>query len=149
MNHISRKSWIFSTQRRTVEDSGENPVDRAGTPGGERRAAARYPLRLGLSYRLMHRNLTLDHGPAQIENISSSGVLMIAERTFRIGATLELNIEWPVMRDGRLTLELQMTGRVVRSRDQGTAVRALSHDACIFRPTKSVEPAKTIEPCTP
>ena len=148
MTHISQKAWIFPMRPR-ANDYGVNPPgERVANAGRERRANPRYPLHMELNYRLMHRNLTLDHGPAQIENISSSGVLMVAGRTFPPGATVELIIQWPVLRDGLLALELQVTGRVVRSSDDGTAVRALSHDSCVFRLRKSDAFAPESEPGT-
>ena len=101
--------------------------------GRERRAGARYPIRLELRYRLIQRNLVVAEGPARTENIGSRGILLIADRTFAPGAFLELSIDWPLLRDGIHPIQLLVTGRVVRSTSQGTALKALSHDSCVFR----------------
>jgi hypothetical protein len=99
----------------------------------ERRTAPRYPIQLGLSFRLIQRNLTVDEGKARSLDISSRGIFMEVNRTFPTGALLELSLDWPLLRDGMYPLELRITGRVIRSNGRGTAVRALSHDACVFR----------------
>ncbi len=109
----------------------------AGGRGRERRTAARYPIRLSVSYRLIQRNLVVDDGPARTANISSNGMLILADRTFPLGALLELLVEWPYLRDGVQPIQLRLTGRVVRSDTQGTAVRALSHDSYVFSPKRT------------
>lgn len=106
----------------------------------ERRAAPRYPIQLGLSFRLIQRNVTVDQGKARSIDISSRGVFMEVNRTFPTGALLELSLDWPLLRDGLHPMELRITGRVIRSNGRGTAVRALSHDACVFRVKQTPTP---------
>lgn len=98
----------------------------------ERRGAVRYPIQLGAHYRLIHRRLTVDEGTARSVDISSSGILITANRTFARGAVLELTLHWPLMRDSRYPLELRITGVVVRSDEKGTALRALKRTSYSF-----------------
>ncbi|HWB99186.1 MAG TPA: PilZ domain-containing protein [Bryobacteraceae bacterium] len=98
----------------------------------ERRGAVRYPIQLRAQYRLIHRRLTVDEGTARSVDISSSGILITANRTFTRGATLELTLHWPLLRDSRYPLELRITGVVVRSDEKGTALRALKRTSYSF-----------------
>ena len=61
-------------------------------------------------------------------DISAGGVLFSTDEVLPTGSTVELNIEWPVLLNGTKRLRLRVHGRVVRSDDQGTAVRTIRYE---------------------
>ncbi len=85
----------------------------------ERRSKLRYPLDLGVRFRPLAGSLFCGAGRAV--NVSSGGVLVVSrhvvsEHEFRVGALVEMSIEWPSLLDGRVPLQLFAVGRVVRHR---------------------------------
>jgi hypothetical protein len=88
----------------------------------ERRLKYRYPLNLGVRFRPLSGPLFCGAGRAV--NLSSGGVLIVAEQAaseqivpeneIRVGARVEMSIEWPSLLDGRTPLQLFAVARVVR-----------------------------------
>lgn len=62
--------------------------------------------------------------------MSSAGLLVSAEHEVSAGARMEVNIEWPLLLDGTVPLQLVAVGRVVRCAD---SVFALSFAQYQFR----------------
>jgi hypothetical protein len=78
----------------------------------ERRSKARYPLDLALSFRTLEEAGKTWEG--QVVNISSGGVLVVAEYLPKVGSQLEVRIAWPTLLDDRVPLQLIALGKVVR-----------------------------------
>jgi hypothetical protein len=85
----------------------------------ERRSKSRYLMDLGIRFRFRLRSgaFLLD-GVGRTVNVSSGGLLVVSRdlvsSEFREGGYVEFSIEWPVLLDGRIPLQLLGVGRVVR-----------------------------------
>lgn len=84
----------------------------------ERRSKSRYPLEFGVRFRLISEK-TLLVGVGQTVNLSAGGLLvstedLAARDEIGAGARFEMRVEWPVLLDGRIPLQLHAVGRVVR-----------------------------------
>ena len=101
-------------------------------PRPERRASVRFPLTLDVRYSVSRRSVS---GSGQLIDLSSSGLRFAAQGPLRpAGLRLDVAIDWPVLLDGRIQLQLIVTGLVVWSSGTESALRILRHD---FR-TRSV-----------
>lgn len=98
--------------------------------GTERRSRVRYPVRLRVRYRTLGKGALA--GVGETVDFSSRGILVEAQLHHKItlGARLEAIVEWPVLLDGSIHLQLVAIGRVVRS---GTARFAISLGRHEFR----------------
>jgi hypothetical protein len=101
--------------------------------GSERRIKFRYPLDLTVRYRCCSVEPLL-FGEGLAVNISSGGVLVASQHQMSVGALVELSIEWPLLLDGRIPLQLMAFGRVLRSGDCHFAASVERHE---FRTMKS------------
>lgn len=90
----------------------------------ERRSHGRYALELELDCRLAGSEECL---PGKTSDLSSTGVRFYTGRDFPVGETVTLRIQWPTPDPEALQLELVLDGRVVRSDENGTAVRMLRY----------------------
>jgi PilZ domain len=86
----------------------------------ERRSKVRYPLDLSVRFRYFSGGSLL-FGVGRTADVSSSGVLVLSPRVLSpnelsVGVTVEMNIEWPPLLDGRISLQLFAVGWVVRRR---------------------------------
>ena len=79
----------------------------------ERRTKARYPVKLTVRYRAIGRSQTVN-GVGQTLNMSSGGLLVSAEHDMPPGLRLEVNVEWPLLLNGTVPLQLVAHGKVVR-----------------------------------
>jgi hypothetical protein len=79
----------------------------------ERRSKARYPVKLTVRYRTVGRNQAVN-GVGQTLNMSSGGLLVSAQHDVSAGSRLEVNVEWPLLLDGAVPLQLVAHGKVVR-----------------------------------
>jgi hypothetical protein len=95
---------------------------------GDRRAARRYDICLGLRWRLLRRRRVLDAGEGLTINLSSSGILFETEHPLPTGGVLELSIAWPVLLHNLKPLRLIVTGPVVRMAGCRVAIRKLQHE---------------------
>jgi hypothetical protein len=85
----------------------------------DRRSKSRYPVDLGIRFRFRLRSgVFLLDGVGRTVNLSSGGLLVASQdlvsRDVREGGYVEFSIEWPVLLDGRIPLQLFGVGRVVR-----------------------------------
>ena len=87
----------------------------------ERRSKARYPVKLTVRYRTVGRTLGVN-GVGQTLNMSSGGLLVSADQDFSAGLRLEVNVEWPLLLDGAVPLQLVAHGKVVRCGDSTFAL---------------------------
>ena len=84
----------------------------------ERRTNSRYPLDLSVRFRLISPASSLS-GTGRTVNLSAGGLLLatqgvVSGNEISAGARLEISIEWPVLLDGRIPLQLFAVGWVVR-----------------------------------
>jgi len=79
----------------------------------ERRSKVRYPVQLTVRYRTVGRH---DHviGVGQTLNMSSGGLLVSSPDEVSTGSKLEVNVEWPLLLNGSVPLQLVAHGKVVR-----------------------------------
>ncbi len=95
---------------------------------GDRRADRRYHMTLDLHYRSVKGKEPHEAKPAITRDISTGGVLFASSEVLPSGSTVELSIDWPVLLHGTKRLRLKVYGRVVRSDEQGTAVRTIRYE---------------------
>ena len=105
-------------------------------PVPDRRANVRFPLTLDVRYSMSHRGTRAQTGSGQTIDLSSSGLRFSARGPLVPGLKLNVAITWPVLLDGRVQLQLIVTGVVVWSSATETALKIERHD---FR-TRSVGP---------
>jgi hypothetical protein len=84
----------------------------------ERRSKSRYPLHLKVRFRSISGPCSLS-GAGHTVNLSACGVLivvqdMVPRDEISAGVKLEISVEWPVLLDERIPLQLLAVGRVVR-----------------------------------
>ena len=75
--------------------------------------------------------------------MSSGGVAFTTNEIFKIGAQIELAVNWPVLLNGDCPMKVLIEGRVVRSDDQLTVIRVARHE---FRTQKrsEVQPERSL-----
>jgi hypothetical protein len=117
-----------------MERPSERRVRLREDPRPERRASTRFPLTLEVRYSVLHRRAPAETDSGQIIDLSSSGLRFAAQRPLEPGLKLDVAINWPVLLDGRVQLQLIVTGVVVWSSGTETALQIHRHD---FR-TRSV-----------
>jgi hypothetical protein len=66
--------------------------------------------------------------------MSSGGILVVSQHAIVVGELVELRIEWPLLLDGRIPLQLIATGRVLRG---GTFHFAAAFERHEFRTLRS------------
>src|SRR5215469_2930188 len=81
----------------------------------ERRANRRYPVALGLQYKLIVKGRIQRIGFGRTINISSRGVLFESEEAMPTRGRMELVLNWPVPLQGVCALNLIMRGRILRT----------------------------------
>lgn len=72
---------------------------------------------------------------ARTRDISSGGVFLKTEAILRVGESIEVLIDWPVLLDQRCPLRLLILGKVLRSDGSGSAVGIIRYEFRI-RPTR-------------
>ena len=80
-------------------------------------------------------------GSGRTINLSSSGMSFTADGPLLIGQTLDLCLDWPVLLDGAIRLQLMMSGEVVRTNGTMTALQIRRHE---FR-TRRADPGGGLE----
>ena len=94
----------------------------------DRRASVRVPLNLELRYSVVGHRRSVETGSGRTIDMSSSGLSFTADRPLSIGQKLDLSIDWPVLLDGDVQLQLVVSGVVVRTTGAVTALRIERHD---------------------
>jgi hypothetical protein len=74
-------------------------------------------------------------GTGRTIDLSSSGLRFTADRPLPVGQGIRLYIDWPALLNGKVKMQLAISGEVVRTHGTEVALRILQHD---FR-TRSVE----------
>ena len=89
---------------------------------GERRSRFRYPIALDVLYRTVGEKRRIV-GCGRTINISSSGVLLLADPAVRQNALMELSVDWPFLLDNEIPLQVHLRAKVVRASKGRIAVR--------------------------
>lgn len=98
----------------------------------ERRSNARYPVKLSINYHhTVGRNQHVN-GFGQTLNMSSGGLLVSAQHEVNAGLSLEVNVQWPLLLNGTVPIQLVVHGKVVRC---GGSMFAVSFAQYQFRTT--------------
>jgi hypothetical protein len=108
---------------------------------GNRRVQRRYPVALELEYKVMEGGEVVCTGAGTTGNISSGGVLFLTEGTVASGPAVELSIRWPAVSAGEPSMELRLSGRIVRSDANGTALQT-----CRYHFQKPGHAGGTVDP---
>ncbi|SPF55372.1 Type IV pilus assembly PilZ [Candidatus Sulfopaludibacter sp. SbA4] len=95
---------------------------------GDRRSDRRYRIQLDLRWKLIHRRKLQDSGTGRTIDLSSGGILFEAGRPLPVGLNVELSVVWPVLLQHVAPMQLAISGRIVRSAGQRTAVRITQHE---------------------
>ena len=113
-------------------------VEEFGTAGSaiptiepDQRARLRFPLALPLTYRSVSPEGRA--GAGRTLNVSSGGVLFTAAPELSVGMTLELTIEWPVLLEGSVPLQMRLFGTTLRANADQVVLRIDKHE---FRTTR-------------
>src|SRR5262245_38861930 len=91
--------------------------------GPERRRHRRFPIATRAEYVLRDRR-----GETVTSNISSDAVLVQSADVLRIGESVELRVDWPVLLEGRCPLRLIITGKVLGRAARGTIIRIVRYE---------------------
>jgi len=94
----------------------------------ERRASTRFPLTLEVRYTVLGRKAPVETGSGRTIDLSSSGLSFTADRPLLTGQMLDVSIDWPVLLDGGVRLQLTMSGMVVRTNGTATALQIRRHE---------------------
>jgi hypothetical protein len=94
----------------------------------DRRASIRYPLTLDLRYSVFRRRAPVETGLGRLIDLSSSGLRFIGQGHLEPGQKLDVAVDWPVLLDGRVQLQLVATGVVAWSRGTEVAMQIRRHD---------------------
>lgn len=86
----------------------------------ERRTSIRFPLQLELRFRNEEKSALWRAG--RTVNISSSGLLFVADAELNPGSRVCLSVDWPAILDKKAALRLIIHGRVIRVFEDRVAV---------------------------
>jgi hypothetical protein len=90
--------------------------------GWDRRSKSRFPLRLGVRYRILSGGPLLI-GVGRTVNMSSCGLLIATEEVkVNTGSRLQVTVDWPTLLHGTTPLQLIVSCRVTRSLPEEFAV---------------------------
>jgi hypothetical protein len=106
----------------------------------DRRGNVRYPLNLEVRYTVVGHRGPAENGSGRTIDMSISGLSFTADRPLSIGQRLDLSIEWPVLLDGGVQLQLVTSGVVVRSAGAVLALRIARPEFRTKRAGLKVEP---------
>ena len=106
------------------------------------RSSVRVPMDLEVRYRVVRRRRPVENGSGRTIDMSISGLSFTADRPLSIGQRLDLSIEWPVVLDGGVQLQLVTSGVIVRSAGAVIALRTGRPEFKTRRAGLKVEPRK-------
>ena len=111
-----------------MERSSEGRVQTPRGPSPERRASTRFALPLEVRYAISRPHAPVETGSGRSIDLSSSGLSFTADKPLETGRKLDVSIDWPVLVDGGVKLQLIVSGVVVRTDGTTTALRTLRHE---------------------
>jgi hypothetical protein len=91
----------------------------------ERRVGERFPIALGVDFKVVVEGTTVADGHGTTMNLSKTGVLFTPGLSCPSGATAKLSVAWPCHEDHPVVLHI--IGTVARSDAHGTAVHVTRH----------------------
>ena len=91
----------------------------------DRRASKRFSVERTVRYRILDDGSAGMSGVGKTLNISSAGMLIATERLLSPGMQLQVEIDWPLQKDARVSLKLIAMCTVVRSEIGATALAGL------------------------
>lgn len=94
----------------------------------ERRSHTRFPLTLDLRYSSFQRQGPAGMGRGRTIDVSSSGLAFTSDRPPAVNELLTVSIDWPVLLEGGVQLQLILTGEVVRTSGLLVALRIQRHE---------------------
>ena len=94
----------------------------------DRRSSVRVPVNLELRYSVVGHRRPAENGSGRTIDMSSSGLSFTADTPLSIGQTLDVSIDWPVLLDGGVQLQIVASGVVVRTTGAVTAIRIERHE---------------------
>ena len=94
----------------------------------DRRGSVRFPVNLELRYSVVGRCGPAENGSGRTIDMSSSGLSFTADTPLSVGLRLDVSIDWPVLLDGGVQLQIVASGVVVRTSGGDTAIRIERHD---------------------
>jgi hypothetical protein len=97
------------------------------TLGQERRSTKRYELHLPVHFRISQKGVVPRWGAGLTRDISTTGLSFRTRKVLPVGSHIELVVDWPAKYAEQQTIDLQLTGFIVRSDAGRTAVRITSH----------------------
>lgn len=103
-------------------------LDEFAQIAGDRRHDRRYELDLPTRWKLIRRRRVVETGVGRTLDMSSGGILIEAGRPLMAGFNIELSIAWPVLLQGTASLQLVVSGRIVRVDGTRTALRTMQHE---------------------
>lgn len=111
-----------------MESARERRVRMPKDPSAERRASTRFPLILDVRYAVWDRRAPVETGSGRTIDLSSAGLKFTADRPLLKGQKLDVFVDWPVLLDGGVQLQLIMSGMVVRTYGTTTALEIHRHE---------------------
>lgn len=106
----------------------------------DRRTNRRFPVREGLSYKLLDEKGSIG-GTGETLNVGSGGVAFTTSGRLPVNAPVEISINWPARLNGTCALKLVVTGRVLRAEEGRAVVQIERH---VFRTCAA--PARATSP---
>jgi hypothetical protein len=94
----------------------------------ERRASTRFALNLEVTFTVTTRHSDVKSGSGRTIDLSSSGLSFTTDQPLLPGQKIDVSIDWPVLLDGAIKLQLVMSGVVVRSDATMIALRIKKHE---------------------
>jgi hypothetical protein len=96
------------------------PRVRKGLPV-DRRLTQRFPLHLDVRYRTISEHRARS-GNGWTVNMSSGGILIAAADAPTLGTLIRASMDWPILLDATVPLQIVITGKVTRSDPSGFAL---------------------------
>jgi hypothetical protein len=124
-----------------VKGSNEHPVRIPKAASQERRAATRFALSLDVSYTVVDRRAIVRTGSGRTIDLSSSGLSFTTSQPPLPGQKLEMSIDWPVLLDGAIRLQLVISGVVVRTTKAAAVLQIQKHEFRTRRAGLTARPA--------
>jgi len=103
----------------------------------DRRVAKRYELHLPIHFRISQKGLVARWGTGTTREMSTTGLSFRTRKPLPIGSHVEMIVDWPAKSVDDQPIDLQLTGFIVRSDGNRTAVRVTSRR---FRINSHFEP---------
>ena len=121
---VNRSSPILGIVKRP----SERPVRMPKGPSLERRASVRFALTLKVGFTAAKGRAHEKSGSGHTIDLSSSGLSFTTNVLLLPGQKLDVSIDWPVLLDGAIKLQLVMSGVVVRADTSVVALQIERHE---------------------